>query len=570
MDKVRLVRQSDPNTTGAHQALSTGSFDLNRPPVLVLSTDRHLVETAQRAVGRGSTFVHAAHLDQAADKLAELKPGVLLLDIAGITDVPAMLSQLKQHFPHLVVVIAGRRDEGAELLKLTAAGGVFRFLLTPLSHGQTHLALEAAVAEHRDLKAAGDRRETAARADTAIPTKKYQLTYIVLAAAVVIAIVAIWFVIKTPGNDQKVMPMTQSAPSNALPDKPDPVKAELALAKEAFDQGHYLEPSGESALDLYRNALALDASNEAAKTGIRSVADRILARAETDLTSDHLEDAVRNVETARDIDPAHPRLAFLDLQVARERERLKLNQSRDVTVRLRNLIAQANENMQAGRLIDPAGNNARESLQDARRLDPADPAISQGFRSLSARLIDDAQGALAAGKVREAQTLADAARQLGSAGTALSSLDHAIAEAGRPAPAARPAPIEAASTAAARAPEPQKAITPPASPVTTPASTTPAGAAPSVTSATSIPRTREVPAKYPREALFDRIEGWVIVEFTISPSGVPDDFKVMSSQPRRTFDRAALDALKQWRFAPVMRDGVAVEQRASIRMQFKL
>jgi protein TonB len=43
---------------------------------------------------------------------------------------------------------------------------------------------------------------------------------------------------------------------------------------------------------------------------------------------------------------------------------------------------------------------------------------------------------------------------------------------------------------------------------------------------------------------------------------------VVESQPRRTFDSAAMTAMKRWRFAPVLRDGQPVEQRASMRMRF--
>ena len=38
--------------------------------------------------------------------------------------------------------------------------------------------------------------------------------------------------------------------------------------------------------------------------------------------------------------------------------------------------------------------------------------------------------------------------------------------------------------------------------------------------------------------------------------------------PAGTFDRAAITALKRWRYEPVMRDGEAVPQRAHMRMRF--
>src|SRR5262249_47461600 len=143
----------------------------------------------------------------------------------------------------------------------------------------------------------------------------------------------------------------QMAAQSSVPEKPDPVQAELALAKEAFDQGKFYEPAGESALDYFRSALAIDPQSQAAKDGIRSVADKVLSRAEAALTAEKLEEAIRNIETARNIDSSHPRLAFLDTQIARERERLKLTQAADVSGKVRTLVAQGTERMENGRLI---------------------------------------------------------------------------------------------------------------------------------------------------------------------------------------------------------------------------
>ena len=113
-------------------------------------------------------------------------------------------------------------------------------------------------------------------------------------------------------------------------------KPELALAKDAFDQDKFIEPQGESALDLYRSALALDPNSQGAKERypLRS-SEKILERAEAALLAERLEEAIRTIETARDIDSTHPRLAFLDTQVARERERLKLSQAQEIGNRVR-------------------------------------------------------------------------------------------------------------------------------------------------------------------------------------------------------------------------------------------
>src|SRR5215510_13007322 len=128
-----------------------------QPPILVLSRDGELVETVRKAAPRGTRVTHAPDLDHVAEKLPNLRPGVLVADTASAPDIPSMVAQLTQHFPELVVVVAGKREDSASLMQLTATGRIFRFLLTPLSHGQTRLALEAALTQHNDLAAAGQR-----------------------------------------------------------------------------------------------------------------------------------------------------------------------------------------------------------------------------------------------------------------------------------------------------------------------------------------------------------------------------------------------------------------------------
>ena len=234
----------------------------HHPPILVLSRDANLVETVKKAAPRGAPVNTAPDLDQVADQLPTLKPGVLVADTASTSDVAGMVAQLTQHFPELVVVVAGKREDSAGLMQLTAAGRIFRFLLTPLSHGQTRLALEAAVTQHKDLAAQGQRLSSGTGGTS--DGKNYVVTYGALAGGLLVIIAGIWFGISHFTGDKVEPPSTSVAttePTVGLPDKPDPVKAELALAQEAFAQGRYLEPANESALDLYRSALALDPNN---------------------------------------------------------------------------------------------------------------------------------------------------------------------------------------------------------------------------------------------------------------------------------------------------------------------
>lgn len=437
-DEVNLEIDDTQNV----RALEEGQ----NPPILVLSRDANLVETVKKAAPRGTPVSASPDLDHVADKLPSLKPGVLVADTASTADVAGLVAQLTQHFPELVVVVAGKREDSAGLMQLTAAGRIFRFLLTPLSHGQTRLALEAAVKQHLDLAAQGER--LASGAGSSGGSKNYVVTYGALAAGLLVVIGGIWFgVSKFTGDAEAPVVSVPTTDTAGLPDKPDPVKAELALAKEAFDQGKFLEPANESALDLYRSALALDPNNTEALAGIRAVTDKVLERAEAALVNERLEEAIVSIERARDIDATHPRLSFLDTQIARERERMKLSQAQEVGNRVATLVAQANDRMQNGRLLAPGNSNARDALLEARKLDPTNPTVAQSIRELSSLLTEEARQLVAAGKNDEAQVFVSAARGLGFSGSSLAAVERSLSEAARggtqarrPAPAAGSGP----------------------------------------------------------------------------------------------------------------------------------
>ncbi len=64
--------------------------------------------------------------------------------------------------------------------------------------------------------------------------------------------------------------------------------------------------------------------------------------------------------------------------------------------------------------------------------------------------------------------------------------------------------------------------------------------------------------RYPARALQREIEGWVLLEFSISPAGTVVNPFIVDSEPPRTFDRAALRAVSRWKYKPKVEDGTAV------------
>jgi len=64
---------------------------------------------------------------------------------------------------------------------------------------------------------------------------------------------------------------------------------------------------------------------------------------------------------------------------------------------------------------------------------------------------------------------------------------------------------------------------------------------------------------YPRRAQSRGIEGYVIVEFTVTKNGAVRDPVVVEAQPEGIFDRAAMDAALKFKYKPRVVDGTAME-----------
>jgi len=79
-----------------------------------------------------------------------------------------------------------------------------------------------------------------------------------------------------------------------------------------------------------------------------------------------------------------------------------------------------------------------------------------------------------------------------------------------------------------------------------------------------------IPPRYPRRALMRRVEGSVVVQFTIDPDGGVSDPKVVKAEPKGYFEQAALRAIRGWRFQPQLENGVAVARPATQTIRFAL
>lgn len=179
---------------------------------------------------------------------------------------------------------------------------------------------------------------------------------------------------------------------------------------------------------------------------------------------------------------------------------------------------------------------AREDLEETRRLlallvrmdatAPAVPRLSEGLR-VAQQAADRAEGARIVELAKPAPPVSSPApRPVSMAGAPLPQPT---------APIANPMPPAPAKVASAEA-------TPP--PVGSAATTEPSSPAPQ-----ALPRLlADSPPRYPLAAQKRRIEGSVLVAFTIQPDGSVSDARSLSAQPAGVFENAALAAAARWRF----------------------
>ena len=81
-------------------------------------------------------------------------------------------------------------------------------------------------------------------------------------------------------------------------------------------------------------------------------------------------------------------------------------------------------------------------------------------------------------------------------------------------------------------------------------------------------KVRDVRPVYPKLALDGKVEGRVIIEAIIGVDGHVKDARILRSIP--LLDRAALDAVQQWRFTPTLLNGVPVPVIITVTVDFKM
>lgn len=78
------------------------------------------------------------------------------------------------------------------------------------------------------------------------------------------------------------------------------------------------------------------------------------------------------------------------------------------------------------------------------------------------------------------------------------------------------------------------------------------------------------PPEYPMSANVQRIEGYVLLRFTVSETGTVSDPEVLRSEPPGVFDRSATRAVLRWKYQPQLANGKPIKVVSYTRVTFKL
>jgi len=583
--------------------------------LVILTTDEVFLQTLREAVGASRRLWHVPTADKVSDLLVAGQVGILILDVTALHE-PAggFLTEIKRQFPDLVVIVAGKRDAESSLTGLISTGSVYRFIHKPVSPGRAKLFADAAVKKFEEQR----RRMPAAP----VPVKALTDRRGLWAIAALVALVALTALLLVAWVRHVKSGNGEETPRAGSVDPREGDSPLLAQAAAALAANRLMQPVGDNALELYLRAIARNPSDAAARAGLVEVRERLAARAENALLEERLDEAAAAIETARAAGVDGARIAFLRSQLARARDQQKpagghpqiADARSDRTTaddRLAQTVSLAAQRIAQGRLIEPDHDNALGYVREARRLDPHNRSAQAAEELLAAALLAEARAAITRRDFDHAVTLLDAADGIAPPAN-VDSLESLLRTARRQvqdASPARAAPALGQSAAPGRAdtvPVPGATTSTGAATAASPATgaNTATGAAPTtagsamapipapgdgapvrrepddaaakqkspddVVGADKLTLLKSVTPVYPSKAEWDKTTGWVDLYFTVTSTGTVDDIEVRDASPPGTFDAAAVAALAQWRYQPVLRAGIPTAQRARLRIRFAL
>ena len=289
------------------------------------------------------------------------------------------------------------------------------------------------------------------------------------------------------------------------------------LVEDRIREGKLVEPVDDNARYYLRQLLSGYASNPHTQRAQHDLAAAYLRKAREATLARNSAEVDRWLNEARGA-------GLTPAEISAFQRELAGAQAKAVRAEGDRFAQLARERVRDGRLTDPAQDSAAYYVTQLQSADPENAALAAVSRDLAARLLDRARASAQAGKSADQDLTA--ARRFGA--------DARDIQAVQQLSASKSATVDPATLAA------------------------------------SLKPVKTVPPEYPQSALAKGVAGSVLLSFTVDTKGDTRDVQVVQSTPAGVFDRAAISAVKRWRYNPVIVNGNAVEVPTRTLVRFAL
>jgi TonB family protein len=566
--------------------------------LVIFTTDDIFLQTLREAVGGSRRLWHVPSSDKVSDLLLAGQVGILVLDVQALPEAASVfVTEIKRQFPELVVIVAGNREAETSLANLISAGVIYRFIHKPMSPGRAKLFADAAVKKYDE-----QRKRLPVPPDIAPAANRRLLMIGVATGALVIGIIVIWarhgYRDSGPPGDNALDPYTHelvhnpagAAAQGDAAENRDLARAENALLEERLDEaaaaidaarkagvdsgrlafltaqlaksraqlkgamaqahlrndlqsaaasadertnrflgqaaermkeGHLIDPEQDSARFYVAEALQIDPNGDATQAARETLARALLAQAHIAIDRRDFAQAASLLDAAGGI-AAESNVRIVQQLLSAARKQADIDAWNQ-------LLKSAEERLRQDRLIEPADDSAKYYLFTLRSVNPGNAGLAPALQDLGQRLVAKARQALKSGQYDAARSWLDQADAVG-----YSSADSSAAL----------REVEAAANQ-------QHFLA-------------------NVISANELTLVKSVKPVYPTRAERAKTEGWVELDFTVTESGDVNSVTVRAAKPAGVFDSAAIAALSQWRYKPVLEEGKPTAQHCRIRIRFAL
>jgi TonB family protein len=326
-----------------------------------------------------------------------------------------------------------------------------------------------------------------------------------------------------PGEAAQASPdkAAQAASGSPSPNGSDPrVSDYLSRARNALGLGQLIEPAQDNARFYIDSARALAPEDPQVQQAVQDLIARLEEQA-------HQALAAKNPEAAERFASASAEAGADPAQVAALRDEAQQLRSTAREEALANLTHAFNQSLEQGHVLEPASDSARYYLAQLTQADAGSTATQLARGAYRTRVLAEAGNALRAQDLAGARRWLAEAREAGAGSAEVGTLEAALS---------------AAQDEAAQAN--------------------------TYVNESTLTRTRYVAPQFPDLARQRGIDGWVDLQFLVGIDGTVSDVAVVGAQPVGMFEAAALEAVRHWRYQPVVHDGHTVAQRARVRVRF--